>query len=78
MSMEILVVLWIIYPIIEYTWSGMSKFLGIVLFSGKLVHASAHYLMREILLIFLGMIGGSVFFYFSTFLILVYTILMGI
>ena len=48
MNTGLLMLAWIIYLLLEYCWSGMSKFVGIILLPGKILHLAAHYLFAKI------------------------------
>jgi len=49
LNIGFLILAWIVYLIIQYSWSGMSKFIGLLLFPGVLIHIASHYLLSRLL-----------------------------
>ncbi len=48
LSWPLLLFGWIIVLILQYSWSGMYKFLSLLFFPGLLVHMASHYLFAKI------------------------------
>ena len=48
MNTGLLIILWLLYLLLEYCWGGMSRFIGIILLPGKILHLAAHYLFAKI------------------------------
>ena len=40
---------WFMVLVLEYVWSGMAKFLRVILFPGRLLHVASHYMMARML-----------------------------
>jgi len=49
MSTGFLVFAWMLILLFEYVWSGMAKFIRVILFLGRLLHIASHYLMAKLL-----------------------------
>lgn len=49
LNINLLVLAWIFYMILQYCWSGMSKFISILLFPGAFLHTLSHYLLAKLL-----------------------------
>ena len=49
MSTGFLVFAWMLILLFEYVWSGMAKFIRVILFPGRLLHIASHYLTAKLL-----------------------------
>lgn len=47
MNTPLLILAWLFILILQYSWSGMSKFLSIILLPGIILHSSAHFLFAK-------------------------------
>ena len=48
MSTPMLILAWLLILILQYSWSGMSKFLSIILFPGIILHSASHFLFGKL------------------------------
>ena len=48
LSIELMIAGWILLLILDYVWSGFSKFIRLILLPGRILHVASHYLAAKI------------------------------
>jgi len=49
LDINLLILAWVLYALLQYCWSGMSKFISILLLPVTLIHVASHYLLAKLL-----------------------------